>query len=175
MAQGPRDRLSEPIDLSTRQRAVLDLVDQRLTVKEIADQLAISDTRVSQHIRNLKTKFGEETLSGLVAAYRASEGAKVAPFSICEGAKNQLPPWPEIAPESSRKEAGLISLSDVQPNLTGGSWKGRDEPRIVPEALDGPNGVLFRALTMMGILVGSLVAVSVSVSTMDTMSRLFAE
>lgn len=168
------DRSSEPVVLSVRQRAVLDLIDQRMTVKEIADHLAISDTRVSQHIRNLKTKLGEESLSGLVAAYRALD-TPPTPFNISEGAKNQLPPWPETVSDNARNEAELISFSDARPFMPSGSWKGIAEPRIVPEALDGPNGPLLRALTMMGILVGSLIAILVSVSAMDTMSRLFAE
>lgn len=175
MAQGQNDRSRGPVILSARQHAVLDLVGKRLTVKEIADQLDISDTRVSQHIRNLKTKFGEETLSGLVAAHRAADERDRDPFSVSEGVKNQLPPWPDITSESSRNKAEHIPLSDSRPYVPHGSWKGTNEPRIVPEALDGPYGQLLRALAMMGILVGSLVALSVSVSTMDTMSRLFAQ
>lgn len=163
------------IELSSRQRDVLDLVAQRLTVKEIADRLGISDTRVSQHIRNLKTKFGEETLSGLVAAYRLNEPNAACPFIVAEGAKNQLPPWGEIGSGDVRNEAKVIPFSDAQAYMPGGYWRGQSEPRVVPEVLDGPNGQLFRALAMIGILVGLLAAVLVSVSAMDTLSRLFAE
>ena len=75
--------------LSERQRQVLSLIDQRLTIKEIAGELRISETRVNQHIDTLKRRTrGEHSsgaggpLSGAVATNPAS------PFLSPSGGKS---------------------------------------------------------------------------------------
>ena len=50
---------------SLRQLQILQLLDSGLRIKQIADQLSISENTVKTHIRQLKKKLGEHTLAGL--------------------------------------------------------------------------------------------------------------
>lgn len=56
--------------LTRRQRDVMELIDRRVPIKVIADELGISPTRVNQHIRALKDIYGADSLNDLVESYR---------------------------------------------------------------------------------------------------------
>jgi len=62
--------------LTPRQREVIERIDRRMPIKLIANELGISPSRVNQHIRALKDRFGAESLAELVEAYRAHRPAQ---------------------------------------------------------------------------------------------------
>lgn len=59
-------------ELTDRQRDVMQRIDRRMSIKVIAQDLGMSETRVNQHIRALKDIFQTENLPELVEQYRKS-------------------------------------------------------------------------------------------------------
>ena len=66
--------------LSTKQRAVLDLLAQNLTSKEIARELNVSPYAVEQRIHTFRTKFGPVPRRELVRIYAELAGAFQSPM-----------------------------------------------------------------------------------------------
>ena len=58
--------------LTERQKVVASMLARRMTIKEIAAELQISDSGVNKHIAALKRRFEVNALSEVVAAWRAS-------------------------------------------------------------------------------------------------------
>src|SRR5690606_635061 len=78
--------------LTERQTQVLERLGRRLPIKVIAAELAVSESRVNQHVRALKQVFSARDLSDLVARYRAAADAPAeSPFRKAAGRKNHLP------------------------------------------------------------------------------------
>ncbi|MEP3050666.1 MAG: LuxR C-terminal-related transcriptional regulator [Erythrobacter sp.] len=59
--------------LTDRQRDVMELIDRRMPIKVIAQELDLSESRVNQHIRALKDIYAAGNLSELVGRYRADQ------------------------------------------------------------------------------------------------------
>lgn len=60
--------------LTERQQAVMELIDRRVPIKVIAQDLGVSETRINQHIRALKDIYRAESLNELVEIHRAASG-----------------------------------------------------------------------------------------------------
>lgn len=101
--------------LSERQKQVLSLIDERLTIKEMAGQLQISETRVNQHIDMLKRRLSANTHRELAARYREL-AAPATPFPNSSGGKSQLPERPEIPSFQSRVADGDSPLPTHMPS-----------------------------------------------------------
>jgi DNA-binding NarL/FixJ family response regulator len=67
--QQVRPGMSEPGDLSQREREVLDLLARGYSFKEIADLLGISVTTVSTYVRRIYEKLHVRSRAQAVAAY----------------------------------------------------------------------------------------------------------
>ncbi|MXP47452.1 hypothetical protein GRI43_08675 [Altererythrobacter luteolus] len=155
------------LDLTEKQRAVLERVDRRVPIKVIAAELGVSEARINQHIRALKDKFEAESLNALVEAYRAEPDYEYKgedPYRKPIYRNSQLPDEPIFPDQGSRVDPGEIVLSDAHHVLIDVPWSGPREPVVVPTALDGENAVLLRLAAMIGIAFGVVAAIILVVS-----------
>lgn len=155
--------------LSKRQRQVLALIDQRLTIKEIARELSISETRVNQHIDALKRRLAVNTHRELAARYQELSGQrKSAPLRDSTGRNPQL-----AEPAATRSSLdwvpeGELALADVHAFSLEAPWARVSEPEVVPPVLDGRYAVSLRlaavAVMVFGILASLVLAITAAVT-----------
>lgn len=178
--------------LTKRQMAVLERIDRRVPIKVIAQELGVSETRINQHIRELKDYFGVASLNELVECYRAAFGevgdggaaeggsagvdaargeATRSPLSESAYRKRQVDAGAAGGENAPRVDPGEIVLSDVMPPGEIAPWKVAHEPRIVPGALDGEHAVLMRFAAIVGIAFGILAAVVLTVTAAMALSE----
>ncbi len=183
------------IDLTDRQRDVLERVDRRVPIKVIAGELNVSEARINQHIRALKDKFSVDSMNELVEHYRASadydglnnkrardipveaepagntaEGPAQDPYRNSLYRNSQLHDVPIFPDEGSRVDPGEIVFSDAHHVLIDAPWRRLREPVVVPTFLDGNNAVVTRLALMLGIAVGIVAAVILVVAATVTVS-----
>ncbi|WP_120716334.1 LuxR C-terminal-related transcriptional regulator [Tsuneonella amylolytica] len=166
-------------ELTDRQRAVLDGIDRRLPLKAVAAELGISESRVNQHVRTLKELYGVGSLPELVDAWRAGEGySPPEPPPLPTAGPSRNPAWrtPEV-PEASdvgqnegRVQPGQFVLSDASFFAIEAPWT-RDEPRVVPGALDGRNAIVLRLAVIIGLAFGILAAIVLVVTASLSLSE----
>ena len=182
-------RVVDTPELTERQRAVLERVDQRVPIKIIAADLNVSEARINQHIRALKDKFSVESMSDLVASYRAldwhEDTAGAGPIADPKTAsisgsdpyrnslyrKSQLQSPSQSEHSASRDNPGEIVLSDAHHVLIDAPWAEPREPVVVPPTLDGEHAVLYRIGAMIGIAFGIIVALILVVAAAVTISE----
>src|SRR5690606_6525425 len=156
-----------------RQTQVLERLDRRVPIKVIAAELAISESRVNQHVRALKQVFSARDLSDLVARYRAAADAPAeSPFRKAAGRKNHLPAGAEAMHPTHRIAPGDLVLSDAQPLPLDAPWVTAREPRVVPGVLDGNHAVVRRLGVMVGMAAGMVAAVILTISAAVTIGDL---
>ena len=164
----------DPIrDLTERERAVLSAIDRRLPLKMVAGELGISESRVNQHVRALKERYGVHSLPDLVDAWRGEEGAA----GIEESYRSSAWRIPQVSGLADRGETegrvvpGEFVLADAAPLAIEAPWMARIEPRVVPGALDGGNAVLLRLAVIIGIAFGLIAAVVLVVTASLSLSE----
>ena len=112
-----------PPALSERQKQVLSLIDRRLTIKEIAAELGISETRVNQHINALKRRLAANTHRELAARYQERFSLIASPpFRNTAGRETQLAKASEpqvVPPALDGKNAVLLRLAVVAAMVCG--------------------------------------------------------
>jgi DNA-binding CsgD family transcriptional regulator len=155
--------------LSERQKQVLSLIDRRLTIKEIAAELGISETRVNQHITTLKQRLDANTHRELAARYREMFTPVVPPpFRNPAGTKTQLVGERQPRSIPGRAADGDLVLADVHAFSLEAPWARASEPQVVPPVLDGKNAVLLRlavvAAMVCGILASLILAITAATS-----------
>lgn len=144
------------LDLTERQRAVLERIDRRLPLKSVAAELGISESRVNQHVRALKELYGVHSLKGLVEAYRADgeDPCRNPPWR-----KSQVPPRPIPPEHEGRVAPGEFVLADAAaPLAIEAPWLASHEPRVVPGVLDGDQAVFVRLAVIVGLAFGMIAA-----------------
>ena len=179
--------------LTDRQKAVMERIDRRVPIKVIAQELAVSETRINQHIRALKDFYAAGSLGELVENYRATlpppppgagpgeaapdqppEGgadtAGLQAFSEVAYTKKQIIGPPGFDDPLLRDDPGRLVMSDAMPLLDQAPWLRPGEPRVVPGVLDGEHAVLFRLGAIVGIASGILAAVVLTVTAAKTLS-----
>lgn len=156
--------------LTENQKAVLDLLANHHSSKEIAFLLGISETSVNRRLEKVKLRLGGVPRTELARRYRlwleahpALEAAEPPEKSHLEGVEST----PQILQLAGAGKAGEQEDrdSDVRETLFEDSvamsieapWKGWSEPRIVPRVLDGDNATLTRGATI-AILLFAIVA-----------------
>lgn len=145
---------------------MLDGVDRRLPLKVVAAELGISESRVNQHIRALKERYGVHNLPDLVTVWREQDAEHIVERDYRNPAW-RIPQVPDrdIPGEARNRVApGEFVLADAAPLAIEAPWISRIEPRVVPGMLDGDNAVLLRLALVVGLAFG-LVAVIVLVVT----------
>jgi biotin operon repressor len=183
MASGAARRLTD------RQRAVMELIDRRVPIKVIAQELGVSETRINQHIRALKDFYAAGSLGDLVKNYRATQPEQVLeavgvndseaparegllkPFNEAVYINSQVNVANNPANSLRRDDPGQLILGDAMPLLEQAPWLRPGEPRIVPGLLDGEHAVLFRLGVIVGIASGILAAVVLTVTAAVTLSE----
>lgn len=144
------------LNLTERQRAVLDRIDRRLPLKAVAAELGISESRVNQHVRALKELYGVHSLKGLVEAYRTGPPG---PCRKPAWRNPQVPPGAFPAEHESRVAPGEFVLADAMgPLAIEAPWLSRHEPRVVPGVLDGDQAGLIRLAVIIGLAFGMIAA-----------------
>lgn len=161
--------------LTEKQRAVLDLLIEHKTSKEISRILGISPHTVDQRIDTARARLGFATRGELAGAWRRQRE------------------WPDAIPERLTHEDSRMSRQPVTADVRlrehtaqfaghqGGSFLlGRDDPRtvadyrVVPELFDGRWGTFARLaaiflialLMLMAVLAGFSIYIAVSQSFM---------
>ena len=179
--------------LTDRQKAVMERIDRRVPIKVIAQELAVSETRINQHIRALKDFYAAGGLGELVENYRATlpppppgaepdeappgqplgvvaDTAGLQAFSEVAYTKKQIIGPPGFDDRLLRDDPGHLVMSDAMPLLDQAPWLRPGEPRVVPGVLDGEHAVLFRLGAIVGIASGILAAVVLTVTAAKTLS-----
>lgn len=159
-----------PPTLTEKQRRVHELVARRRTTKQIARDLDISASRVSQYIRVLKTKFGVETLAELADFYRV-EGPP-PPCNVLPWEENHLPSSPPTVQFESTADEEMLVFQDGSGFIPRPPWEDLQQFRVGPGALDGPGATARRFGVIVAVAVGLPVAVIVTLSAMMSLSDL---
>lgn len=166
-------------ELTDRQRAVLGAIDRRLPLKAVAAELGISESRVNQHVRGLKERYGVNNLPDLVDAWRNEDAGGDAPAAgvqdPCRNSPWRNPQVPQSAfgrENDSRVAPGEFVLSDAAALYAiEAPWTGRIEPRVVPGVLDGDNAVLLRLAVIVGLAFGLVAAIVLVVTASLSLSE----
>jgi DNA-binding CsgD family transcriptional regulator len=134
--------------LSLRQSQVLAAVAARLSIKEIANQLGVSESLVNQVIRSLKESFAVNSLSELAQVYRELSSLGDVDCIFPATTFSTLPEGPPSVATSRRDAFGT---NDERVTLHDASWQAVPPwdssfgPSAVPGALDGKHAGLVRA------------------------------
>jgi biotin operon repressor len=167
----------------------MELIDRRVPIKVIAQELGVSETRINQHIRALKDFYAAGSLGDLVKNYRATQPEQVLeavgvndsgapapegllkPFNEAVYINSQVNAANNPANSLRRDDPGQLILGDAMPLLEQAPWLRPGEPRVVPGLLDGEHAVLFRLGVIVGIASGILAAVVLTVTAAVTLSE----
>ncbi len=127
--------------LTEKQRAVLDLLIEHKTSKQIARELEISPYTVDQRITAARRKLGVATRNELAAAYRGVRG--ISQRSVYQSSHVEV--------SNLQAEQGGGTADEHRPHKEGPFSKRENETeeqveiyRVGPEIFDGPNGIWFR-------------------------------
>ncbi len=148
--------------LTPKQMAVLDLLVQHKTSKEIARLLDISPYTVDQRVTAARKKFGVETRNELAAAYM-----QAAQFS------DNPEIYQELVYQSSQleseevvgdKDGGSDAVDDDEQDTAGSPNHIRPQLpvtyyRVVPETFEGRYGYIWRLAAIIGITLMFLFAI----------------
>ena len=159
--------------LSERERAVLSGIDRRLPLKTIAAELGVSESRVNQHVRALKERYGVTNLPALLDAWRDQDIENID-ADPCRNPAWRIPqvPDPAIGGETDGRVApGEFVLSDAALYAIEAPWTVRNDPRVVPGMLDGDNAVLLRLAVIVGMTFGLLAAIVLVVTASLSVSE----
>ena len=163
-----------------RQIEVLSLVARRLTIKEIAAELGVSESAINQRIRTLKEKARVNTHRELAQMYLdfCAEDVPASPYfseKTCSDSAcriSQLEASSLIQNEGTEsKSRSAFSFHDSQLFRSEAPWLEIDEPRVVPRVLDGPNAVWFRIVAIFVIAVALMVSVIVGLATLQAITN----
>jgi DNA-binding CsgD family transcriptional regulator len=149
---------------TTRQRAVLDLLANSRTSKEIAHQLGISEAAVNRRIEVLRSRLGGVTRHELARQYRewAAQNGDLSAERACEENEMQILPLAATAPPSDvSSRDDVVPAGDAMRDQLAISieapWSKPAEPSVVPGVLDGDNALLTRGAAI-GIILFAILA-----------------
>jgi DNA-binding CsgD family transcriptional regulator len=154
--------------LTPKQLEVLELLERRLTIAEIAYDLGVSDSAINQRIKLLKLRFAVNSHRELVELYRASHQDA---FRNSTARNPQLPPTREYVEPSDRDDQGSVfRFNDSSPVRQDPPWSKRPEPTVVPGVLDGRNAGRLRLAVIVSMLLGALAAVILAVAAANAVT-----
>ncbi|ALH82258.1 helix-turn-helix domain-containing protein [Sphingopyxis macrogoltabida] len=139
--------------LTAKQTAVLHLLAQGRTSKEIAGLLDTGESAVNRHIEIMRSRLGGITRLELARRYR--NACPDAPSVLRVDSSQQkidlvAPPPTDERPDRDDAEADLLFQDSLTMKIEA-PWAGQEEPVVVPRVLDGANATLTRgaAITIM--------------------------
>jgi DNA-binding CsgD family transcriptional regulator len=176
--------------LTAKQKAVLDLLANHRTSKEIAHVLGVSETSVNRRIEGVKLRLGGISRQELARRYGLWLAARAAidPISSVETDENRQSPSVEsitgilqLAESQASGERpvrdsgeGEMAFEDPIAMSIEAPWEKRSEPRIVPRVLDGDNATLTRgtaiAILLLAIVASIVVALAAAKALADAVS-----
>jgi DNA-binding CsgD family transcriptional regulator len=158
---------SDEFDFITdKQAAVLNLLANHRTSKEIAHTLRLSETAVNRRIEVVRQRLGGISRPELARRYSdwaAAQDRKSPPKSLKNKDSSCVENGSKILPLAANAEteaeaarddkAGSKAFEDPVAMAVEPPWKDWKEPRIVPRVLDGENATLARGATIAILLV----------------------
>ncbi len=155
--------------VTERQQEVLVGLAQRLTIKEIAASMEVSESAINQHIKALKLRLKANSLRELVDWWQSSN------CSISTARNQQLPDTFEFPNSSLQDESlGLIEFGDSMTINRDAPWN-IDQPTFFRRMLDGRYSLLTRSAAIVIIAVGLMVAMAATFSVMVSLTYLESE
>ncbi|MFM2370917.1 MAG: hypothetical protein RIS85_639 [Pseudomonadota bacterium] len=177
------DLIENPLlDLTAKQREVLDLVIQHKTSKEISRILGISPHTVDQRIMLARGKLNVASRSEVAQAYRRL--LQIYEQPVYELSHVGFPPLPGADRgrenvDASLAETGLEPQVQIAPGIDGTGFvtppagaDGGSYHHVLPEIFDGPNGTLMRLGYMTAITVFLILIVLGGLSMFAQLSSL---
>ncbi len=160
MAQTHIDQKARAMGLTRRQTEVLECVAIRLTLKETASRLAVSESAVNAHIKALKRQLGVNSLSELAEEWRKLENLHEGPTCRNSGCTNsRLADDQSAEPSPTQDEIGqILTFSEPVSFHQSVPWAQKNA-EIVPGVLRGAKGKLNRVLAILLIAIGTLALV----------------
>lgn len=156
-----------------KQFAVLLLLDDGRTSKEIAYELGVSESAINQRIESLRAKMGGISRAALTRAFRTW---RVENFTCNDltGKIFQLSASDfETDTRNRNGEFESLALSDSMTLDSGIPWASQETPRVVPEVLDGKNAALYRWMCVVGIALATTIMLLVLLSVAQSLGDLF--
>lgn len=153
--------------LTDRQLAVLERIDRRSSYKEIAHELDISESRVSQYATILKNKFNVNSLGELTEAYRACLKDFGAPCNLDPSQNTNLPTEADVCQQAIRADQPRYEFSDSFDS----EWANQFEQQVVPGAFDGKDGTLLRIGLVAIVAMSFLAAIVLGLTVMHTLTE----
>lgn len=144
--------------LTDKQAAVLDLLANGRTSKEIAGALGLSESAVNRRIELLRTRFGGITRLELARRYRdwaAFHGITDGVETDRQSLRLAEPAAAEQKPLEDGEDAALTFRDSVAISIDP-PWTGAAEPKVVPRVLDGENAVLTRGAAIAVMLLATI-------------------
>ncbi|NYH96310.1 helix-turn-helix domain-containing protein [Novosphingobium marinum] len=149
--------------LTPRQREIARLLEDRLTIKEIAGALDISESAVNQHVARIKLRLGVNSLreiaewSETLENPAAEEGCRKPAYT-----KNDLPERDGTGEEKVRDaRVDMAVFHDAVTFDRYAPWERSASRSVVPRVLDGPHGTVWRIAAILGLAFGMLALVMV--------------
>ncbi|MBA4087624.1 MAG: helix-turn-helix transcriptional regulator [Novosphingobium sp.] len=157
------------VELTAKQREVLDLLIQHMTSKEISRQLGISPHTVDQRIMLARAKLGVATRGEVAQAYRRLVETYEQP--VYEDSHIGFPPLPvenssrddiDVGPSGAEARLPVHDAPGIEGRAAAPVERRRQAPaeadgmvyhHVLPEMFDGPNGTLLRLGYIGGITV----------------------
>ena len=146
---------------------MLALLGRGLSEKEVASELSISPSRVTQHVRALKDRLGTERRSGLVAA-----ATELRLYGKLAGEKFPVPDAFKFGEPLGGDLPDRAMLSDAAASFAPARWNVEDYDRVGPGALDGKGAVLRRAILILLLGLGAPILILLVQAAMVALSSM---
>lgn len=173
---------SEFTSLTSKQAAVLDLLANGRTSKEIAGALDLSESAVNRRIELLRVRFGGITRAELARRYRdwptgSSDRKAVASGGVETDRQTiRLAANPDVSEKDSEDSQGapMVFRDSLEISIDS-PWGSRTMPKVVPGVLDGENAALTRgaaiAIILFGIIASLVLGLAAAGALTDALGR----
>lgn len=156
--------------LTEKQREVLERLARHQSIKTIADEMGVSESRVNQHIRKLKDRLGVNDAEDLVAAWMEANQREA--FRKTAYRKRQLPAHPDLRDERATADAALFRLQDAGAIRLTAPWETADQSRGGRGLLDGLGAKAERAGYIVRVAIGLPVALILTAAAMMAVGQM---
>ena len=174
--------------LSAKQSAVLDLLANHRTSKEMAHTLGISETAVNRRLESVRQRLGGISRPELARRYSdwtvTRDGAQTSAKPLehgdapCVENRTNILPLADLTADGNEpsRDSGETATTFHDPVAMSveAPWKEWKEPRIVPRVLDGENAALARgaaiAILLVAIIASLVLALAAAQALADAVS-----
>jgi len=163
-------------ELTARQMQVLELVARRLTLKQVALELNISESAVNQHVKAIKLSLGANSLPELAELHREhtnqdTDSTCRKPAGRKSGVFDRNEPVHHFDPDDP---GSVVRFHDGYAYRLEAPWSEASEPVVVPGLLRGANAKLIRFALIVGISVGVFALLLVALGVAQGLSNLIS-